>query len=84
MNNEGDTPLDLAEEGEEIVELLQERIDRDMIDMEAVRGVEETMMLEDANRLKNDPVLKPLLSHANATPLHVAAAKNYMQVMRCV
>jgi len=82
VNNEGDTPLDLAEDAEDIGELLQERIDRDMIDMDAVRGVEEVMMLEDANRLKNDPTLKPLLSHADATPLHVTAAKNYLQVMK--
>ena len=84
VNNEEDTPLDLAEDTEEIVDMLQERIDRDMIDMKAVRGIEEAMMLEDANRLKNDPTLMPILGHAGATPLHVAAAKNYVDVMRCV
>ena len=82
VNNEGDTPLDLAEDSEEILDALQERVDRDMIDMEAVRGVEEAMMLADANMLKNDHTLQPIVSHAGATPLHVAASKNYVQVIK--
>ncbi len=82
VNNEGDTPLDLAEDTEDIVDMLQNKIDQDMIDLKAVKGVEEMMMLEDANRLKNDPNLKPVISHGGATPLHVAAAKNYTQVVK--
>ena len=82
VNNEGDTPLDLAEDNEDIVDMLQNKIDQDMIDLRAVKGVEEMMMLEDANRLKNDPNLKPVISHGGATPLHVAAAKNYAQVVK--
>lgn len=85
VNNEGDTPLNLAsEEYDDIVDMLKEKIDKELIDVEAIRGVEEAMMLEDANMLKNDPNLLPVISHGGATPLHVAAAKNYIQVLRCV
>ena len=84
VNNEGDTPLDLAEDYEEIVDMLQNKVEQDMIDLKAVKGVEEMMMLEDANRLKNDPNLTPVISHGGATPLHVAAAKNYVQIVKCL
>ena len=82
VNNEGDTPLDLAEDYDEIVEMLQKKIDKDQIDVKAIRGIEESLMLEDANRFKNDPNLKPVTSHGGATPLHVAASKNYVQVVK--
>ena len=42
---------------------------------------EESMMLADANRLKNDPSLSPAVSPGGATMLHVVSAKNYLQVM---
>ena len=84
VNNEGDTPLTLAEDNDDIVDMLQSKIDKDLIDVNAVRGVEEQIMLEDANRLKNDHTLKPIISHGGATPLHIAAAKNYLQVMKLV
>ena len=45
---------------------------------------EETMMLADANRLKNDPSLMAGVSPGGATLLHVAAAKNYLEVMELV
>jgi ankyrin repeat protein len=82
VNNEGDTPMDLAEDFDEIVEMLQENIDRNMIDVDAVRGVEAELMLEDANRLKNDPALTPAIGYNGATPLHVAASKDYLQVVK--
>ena len=46
-----------------------------------VRNEEETMMLADAHRLKNDPSLSPAISPGGATMLHVAVAKNYLQVL---
>ena len=52
------------------------------IDVEKMKGVEEAAMLEDAQRLKNDPSLKPLISVGGATPLHIAAAKNYLRVLK--
>lgn len=42
---------------------------------------EESLMLTDANRLKNDPSLAPAISPGGATVIHVAAAKNYLQVL---
>ena len=52
------------------------------IDVEEMKGVEEAAMLEDAKRLKNDPSLKPLINVGGATLLHIAAAKNYLQVLK--
>ena len=52
------------------------------IDVEEMKGVEEAAMLEDAKRLKNDPSLKPLISVGGATLLHIAAAKNYLRVLK--
>ena len=74
--------MDLAEDYENIVDMLQDKIDKDLIDVDACKGVEEAMMLEDAKRLKNDHNLMPVMSHGGATPLHVAAAKNYLQVIK--
>ena len=52
------------------------------IDVEEVKGVEEAAMLEDAQRLKNDSYLKPPISVGGATLLHIAAAKNYLRVLK--
>lgn len=42
---------------------------------------EEMLMLTDANRLKNDPALVLAVSPGGAGVVHVAAAKNYLQVL---
>ena len=42
---------------------------------------EESLMLIDANRLRNDPSLSPAVSSGGATVIHVAAAKNYLHVL---
>ena len=97
VNNEGQTPLDLAEDFDDISELLQLEIDRlgmffirggnDFtcicvgIDLEDVKCEEERVMLEDAKAMRNNPNIKPLTSPGGATPLHVAAAKNYTTVL---
>ena len=39
-------------------------------------------MLQDAKKLRNDPNLCPVMSNNGATPLHVAAAKNYIAVLK--
>ena len=39
-------------------------------------------MLQDAKKLRSDPALSPVLSNNGATPLHVAAAKNYIAVLK--
>ncbi|XP_064397691.1 protein phosphatase 1 regulatory subunit 12A-like isoform X3 [Halichondria panicea] len=82
VNNEGDTPLDLIDEQEEMASLFSTHIETHHIDMEAVKGLEETRMLEDVNRLKNDPSLTPPISSGGATLLHVASAKGYLSVLQ--
>ncbi len=81
VNNEGDTPLDLAEDQEEIEQLLSTHIDTRRIDIEAAKNQEEALMLEDAIKLKNDPSLPHPTSSGGASLLHVAAAKGYLKVM---
>ena len=39
-------------------------------------------MLEDAKKLRDNPNVIPVISPGNATPLHVAAAKNYISVLK--
>ena len=51
------------------------------VDVSAVKMEEERLMLADANRLKNDPSLSSVLSPGGATILHVAAAKDYLEVL---
>ena len=50
VNNEGDTPFDLAEESEAIQQLIEEQVQSQGIDVSAVRNLEEAVMLEDANK----------------------------------
>ena len=84
VNADNETPLDVGKKYEEVVALLQESMDKHMIDMEAVRRMERIKMLEDANKLKKNSTLMPILSSAGSTSLHVAAAKNYIEVIRFV
>ena len=50
VNNEGDTPTDVAEEYEEIQDMITAKVEEQGINVDVVRSVEETIMLEDANR----------------------------------
>ena len=52
------------------------------IDVDAAKSEEERIMLIDANKLKNNPTLGVPLGSSQATPLHVAAAKNYLDVLK--
>jgi protein phosphatase 1 regulatory subunit 12A len=81
VNNEGQTPLDLAEEYDDIADLLNKEINRLGIDVDDVKCEEERIMLEDAKKLRNNPKLEAMVSPGGATPLHVAAAKNYTTVI---
>ena len=51
------------------------------IDLEEMKGFERKMLLEAAVALK-EPNQEPVLTHHLATPMHVAAAKEYMDVLR--
>ena len=50
VNNEGDTPHDLAEDYETIQEMLEDQVKTQGVDVEAMRNLEEVIMLEDANK----------------------------------
>ena len=41
-------------------------------------------MLDDAKKMVNNPHMEPIVSSDGATPLHVAAAKNYTTVLKYV
>ncbi|KAL5475572.1 hypothetical protein EMCRGX_G025402 [Ephydatia muelleri] len=92
VNNDGKSPLDLLDEVEEgedgeeerqtIRHMLQDAINKKGIDVDAAKSEEERIMLIDANKLKNNPNLGVLLGSSQATPLHVAAAKNYLDVLK--
>ena len=103
VNNEGDTPEDLADD-DVIRELITEAIEKQGtailhilfetwrcqcpmwcvnlgVSVADAKTREESLMLIDANRLRNDPSLAPAVSPGGATVIHVAAAKNYLQVL---
>ncbi|PIK56243.1 hypothetical protein BSL78_06826 [Apostichopus japonicus] len=81
VNNEGEIPLDLAEE-EDMEEFLEEQIDKAGIDAEEARSEEETIMLRDAKQwLNNKNVKEKKHPTTGACALHVAASKGYMKVM---
>ncbi len=82
VNNEGDTPLDLADDNEVISDLLSEYIATNNIDLDVVRNCEETKMLEDVQMLKNDPSLSHPMCPGGATLSHVAASKGYLNVLQ--
>ena len=50
VNNEGDTPYDIAEDNETIQEMLQDQVKVQGVDVDAMRNLEEVIMLEDANK----------------------------------
>lgn len=52
------------------------------VDIDEIKCEEERIMLEDAKKLRNNPSTSSVMSPGNATPLHVAAAKNYISVMK--
>ena len=81
ISNEREMPIDLAEEYE-ITELLSSHMEANKIDPDAARNNEEARMLEDVNKLRNDPSLIPPVSHGGATFLHIAAAKNYVKLLK--
>lgn len=50
VNNEGDTPFDLAEDSDEISTMISTYIETNNIDVDAAKNLEEAKMLEDVNR----------------------------------
>ncbi|XP_023224894.1 protein phosphatase 1 regulatory subunit 12A-like [Centruroides sculpturatus] len=81
MNNDGELPIDLAE-NETVEELLQKEMDKLEIDCDSVRTLEEKTMLRDArNWFRNKKIEDNIHSRTGATALHVAAAKGYGEVL---
>uniref|UniRef100_A0A8C2F756 Protein phosphatase 1 regulatory subunit n=1 Tax=Cyprinus carpio TaxID=7962 RepID=A0A8C2F756_CYPCA len=81
VNSEGELPLDVATE-DAMGRLLKAEIKKQGIDVDQARREEERVMLQDAMAvLTGSGSLAP---HPNtqATPLHVAAAKGYIEVLK--
>uniref|UniRef100_H3BEC2 Protein phosphatase 1 regulatory subunit n=1 Tax=Latimeria chalumnae TaxID=7897 RepID=H3BEC2_LATCH len=83
VNSEGELPLDVAQESA-MERLLQAEIKKQGIDIEAARREEEQVMLRDARQWLNQGKGGDYARHpkTGATPLHVAAAKGYLEVMK--
>nr|XP_046208147.1 protein phosphatase 1 regulatory subunit 12A isoform X1 [Oncorhynchus gorbuscha] len=81
VNSEGELPLDVATE-DAMERLLKGEIKKQGVDVDLARREEERVMLADANAvLAGSGVLTPH-PNTNATALHVAAAKGYIEVMK--
>lgn len=52
------------------------------IDLDEMKGLERKLLIEAAMTLKEYPNQEPILTHHLATPMHVAAAKEYMDVLK--
>ncbi|XP_055928806.1 protein phosphatase 1 regulatory subunit 12A-like isoform X1 [Argiope bruennichi] len=83
VNNDGDLPIDIAE-STEMEEYLSDVLDEKEIDCDEARSEEERIMLEDARLIAAGAVDANDRIHprTGATPLHVAAAKGYIEVIK--
>ncbi|KAK7117242.1 hypothetical protein R3I94_022716 [Phoxinus phoxinus] len=81
VNSEGELPLDVATE-DVMARLLKAEIKKQGIDVDQARREEERVMLQDAMAVLAGS--GSLLPHLNtqATALHVAAAKGYIEVLK--
>ncbi|XP_058264176.1 protein phosphatase 1 regulatory subunit 12A isoform X2 [Hemibagrus wyckioides] len=81
VNSEGELPLDVATE-EAMERLLKAEIKKQGVDVEQARREEERVMMQDAMAVLAGS--GSLVPHPNtkATPLHVAAAKGYIEVLK--
>ncbi|KAL1006023.1 hypothetical protein UPYG_G00066900 [Umbra pygmaea] len=82
VNCDGDVPLDIAED-EATESLLKEYTVRQGVDVEAAKRVEEEQIMKDARAWLSEG-LPSNLQHprTGATPLHVAAAKGYLEAIK--
>uniref|UniRef100_A0AAR2KRP2 cGMP-dependent protein kinase interacting domain-containing protein n=1 Tax=Pygocentrus nattereri TaxID=42514 RepID=A0AAR2KRP2_PYGNA len=82
VNCDGDSPLDIAED-EAMEALLQEHTQKQGVDLEAAKRLEEELIMRDARSWLTDG-LPADLQHprTGATPLHVAAAKGYLEAIK--
>ncbi|XP_046899961.1 protein phosphatase 1 regulatory subunit 12C [Hypomesus transpacificus] len=82
VNCDGDVPLDIAED-EATESFLQVYTQRQGVDVEAAKRVEEEQIMTDARAWLTEG-LPSNLRHprTGATPLHVAAAKGYLEAIK--
>ncbi|CAH1112486.1 unnamed protein product [Psylliodes chrysocephalus] len=83
VNNDGQLAIDIAE-CQKMEELLKEEINERGIDCEAARNEEELIMLRDAKDwlATKSPLVNVPHPKNGATPLHVACAKGYSDVIK--
>ncbi|KAM5138612.1 protein phosphatase 1 regulatory subunit 12A-like isoform 2-T2 [Mantella aurantiaca] len=81
-NSEGELPLDVAHESA-MEKLLKSEIKKQGVDLDAAKREEEELMLRDARCWLNNGKIEEIRHPTNgATPLHVASAKGYTEVIR--
>ncbi|XP_029480576.1 protein phosphatase 1 regulatory subunit 12C-like isoform X2 [Oncorhynchus nerka] len=82
VNCDGDVPLDIAED-EATESLLHQYTMRQGVDVEAAKRVEEEQIMKDARAwLTEGPPSELRHPKTGATPLHVAAAKGYLEAIK--
>ncbi|XP_040893100.1 protein phosphatase 1 regulatory subunit 12C isoform X2 [Toxotes jaculatrix] len=82
VNCDGDVPLDIALD-ETTESLLQEYTLRQGVDLEAAKRLEEEQIMKDARTWLNEgPPADVRHPKTGATPLHVAAAKGYLEALK--
>ncbi|XP_069821832.1 protein phosphatase 1 regulatory subunit 12A-like isoform X4 [Dendropsophus ebraccatus] len=82
VNSEGELPLDVSHESA-MEKLLKSEVKKQGVDLDAARKEEEEIMLRDTRRWVNNGKYEDVRHPTTgATPLHVAAAKGYTEVIR--
>ncbi|KAM8773252.1 protein phosphatase 1 regulatory subunit 12C isoform 1-T1 [Acanthopagrus schlegelii] len=82
VNCDGDVPLDIALD-ESTESLLQDYTLRQGVDLEAAKRMEEEQIMSDARTWLNEGPPSDLQHpRTGATPLHVAAAKGYVEALK--
>ncbi|GAU98197.1 hypothetical protein RvY_09375-2 [Ramazzottius varieornatus] len=82
VNNDGELPIDIADT-DEMENLLQTEIYKQGIDISLARSEEEQIMMKDVKSwYEGNSMREQVHPKTGATPLHVASAKGYLEVMR--
>ncbi|XP_058258677.1 protein phosphatase 1 regulatory subunit 12C isoform X2 [Hemibagrus wyckioides] len=82
VNCDGDVPLDIAKD-ESMEALLHKHTLKQGVDVEAAKRLEEELIMRDARGWLTDGVPAELHHpRTGATPLHVAAAKGYLEAIK--
>uniref|UniRef100_A0AAY4AC71 cGMP-dependent protein kinase interacting domain-containing protein n=1 Tax=Denticeps clupeoides TaxID=299321 RepID=A0AAY4AC71_9TELE len=82
VNCDGDVPLDIAED-EATEELLREHTRKQGVDVEVAKRAEEEQIMQDARHWLTEGLPAELWHpRTEATPLHVAAAKGYLEAIK--